>query len=208
MAAAVPTAATCMAAGGAGSESKTALRRRQRQATVRALRARVECGQQRGDGLAAELVHRLLLVAPVLAAGLCGAEVATLVRRRRNAAVHVFDVAAASIAVASSSALNRYQRGGGRCESTTTEGLQSAPEDEKKKLQESNAACEPGGECRTAVPMSLVPESDDEHCEQHPRDEYSEQRTKGLEQEPEQQDEGRLGLASRGLEEEAGGVKG
>ncbi len=116
MAAAVPTAAMLTAAGGAGLESKTALRRRQRQATVRALRARVECGQQRGDGLAAELVHRLLLVAPVLAAGLCGAEVAALTRRRRNAAVHVFDVAAASIAVASSTALNRLQRGGGRCD--------------------------------------------------------------------------------------------
>ncbi len=91
MAAAAPSAAAAAATAGAGGDSKgnavwsrTVLRRRQRQATLQALKDRV--GHSQEEGLAAELVHRLVLVAPVLAAGLCGATVAPLVRRRRNTA--------------------------------------------------------------------------------------------------------------------------
>lgn len=116
MATAEPTAAKVMAAVGTGAGAaltRTVLRRMQRQATLRALRAKVECVVSRECSLAEELVQRFLLIAPVLAAGLSGKEVRPLARRRRNVAEHVFDVQAADIASASGVALNRLQRGGG-----------------------------------------------------------------------------------------------
>jgi 14-3-3 protein epsilon len=58
------------------------------------------------------VVLRLALVAPALAAGVQGAVLAPLARRRRNAATHCFGVAAAAISGASSTLLNRIQRSG------------------------------------------------------------------------------------------------
>ncbi len=70
--------------------------------------------QPAGDqdlGIVEEVTRRLLLVAPALAAGLRGSELAPMDRRRRNAASHCFAVPAADIAGAGSTALNRIQRG-------------------------------------------------------------------------------------------------
>ena len=137
MATAVPTAADLTAAVGAGPPpqrlaSRSAWRRAQRRATLLALRGRLETCMARdafgreaeclsgapGDAaddatFAEELAQRLVLLAPALAAGLRGFELAPLARRRRNAAAHCFKVAAADIAAADSTALNRFQRGGG-----------------------------------------------------------------------------------------------
>ncbi len=133
MVTAAPMAADLTAADGAGNDNedarkslgRSALRREQRRSTLRCLRSRLErriadeaFGAAEGASdtddarLAAELAHRLVLQAPALAAGLRGAVLAPLARRRRNAAAHCFDVAASDIAAADGSGLNRIQRGG------------------------------------------------------------------------------------------------
>ena len=120
------TAAAGAAGGGGAEASRTALRRAQRRATLAAMRSRLTlfaaaaaeppvaaAGTVVDDdaSFAEELAHRLVLLAPALAAGLRGAALAPMVRRRRNAAAHCFGVPAAEIASAGSTALNRIQRG-------------------------------------------------------------------------------------------------
>ena len=140
MAAAAPSAAALAAASGTGPAaaagagtallSRTQLRRQQRACHVRLLRQRHAAWAAASGGgagapspapregaayaaaVAEEVVLRLALVAPALAAGVQGAVLAPLARRRRNAATHCFGVAAAAISGASSTLLNRIQRSG------------------------------------------------------------------------------------------------
>ena len=112
--------------GGGAATSRSALRRAQRRAALAALRSRLTLfaaaaaeppvaapGTIVEDvaSFAEELAHRLVLLAPRLAAGLPGAALAPVVRRRRNVAAHSFGMPAAEIASVGSSALNRIQRG-------------------------------------------------------------------------------------------------
>ena len=141
MATAGPAAAASAATIGAGrgdagaaptaAPSRTRLRRLQRACHARLLRQRLAASAAAGSGVvggrfvapseatahaaavAEEVALRLAMVAPSLAAGVQGAALAPMARRRRNAAVHCFGVPAAAIAGAGSTLLNRFQRGGG-----------------------------------------------------------------------------------------------
>ncbi len=86
--------------------SRTAWRREQRRATVRCFRIKLQ--KFLYPDSEEEVQHRLALIAPAIAAGVLGAQVAPLVRRRRNVAAHCFAVSAARIAVVSPSELNRF----------------------------------------------------------------------------------------------------
>ena len=87
--------------------SRTQLRRIQRKAHVACLLRKVrEASQQRNT----ELHKRLQMAAPVVAAGIDGLESGALLRQRRNAALHCYDVAADVIQHATSTQLNAIQR--------------------------------------------------------------------------------------------------
>ena len=90
--------------------SRTQRRRAQRQRYVRALREKL--GGQTGPR--DEVQRRLAMAAPCVRAGIAGVDATSLHRRRRNAALHVFDVEAGVIEAAGSSELNRLQRSGVR----------------------------------------------------------------------------------------------
>ena len=110
MVATVEPTATAPAAANGASLSRTRLRRVQRQVRVEALRSwlRDISAHAAGDE---ELQRRLRTLRRQRRHGLAGVPAPTLRRQRRRAALHVFDVAAATIATASGPELNAMKRG-------------------------------------------------------------------------------------------------
>ena len=167
MAAAVMMATELTAASVAVAWSRTRWRRHQRRAALEAARSKIKSQQEllqefmkksapHGVVLTTatgELAERLSLIAPVVQAGLTGEQPPTIVKQRRNAASHNFQVSAVVIAAASGPELNRIQKG--------SQAFPSAivPCSERSVPEEQLLACPPPSSSLVAVDEACPPPS-------------------------------------------------